>query len=176
MKSIEGLFDEYGFKDSFCIKSGQAWVDDDYIGIDKGISLLMLENLRDGIVWKTFMKSSIVQDGIKLAGFSEETAPVKAGYVLMDSRPAVGEVVRGLFCREKDCQVTLRWLISDSADGNFSPIPGAESIEYIPAGDDIGRYLMLEMTAKLDGMENRSCSQISMVEKPSAEEELGLAG
>jgi hypothetical protein len=176
MKSIEGLFSEYGFKDSYCIKSGQTWVDDDYIGIDKGISLLMIENLRDGIVWKTFMKNSIVQDGIKLAGFSEETDSVKAGYVLMDSKPAVGEPVRGLFCREKGCQVSLRWLISDSAEGNFSSIPGAVSMEYIPAGDDFGRYLMLEMTAKLDGMENRLYSQISMVEKPSAEEELGLAG
>jgi hypothetical protein len=46
-----------------------AWYDTDVLGIDLGISLLMIENFRSGLVWKTFMKNPEVSNAMKLAGF-----------------------------------------------------------------------------------------------------------
>lgn len=69
----EHLWGRYGFADAFNPQSG--WVGTDVIGIDVGITLVMAENLRTGMVWKTFMRAPEVQRGMKLAGFSE-TAPV----------------------------------------------------------------------------------------------------
>ena len=40
-----------------------------------GITLIMAENLRSGMVWETFMRAPEVQRGMQLAGFS----PVMAG-------------------------------------------------------------------------------------------------
>ena len=39
------------------------------IGIDTGITLLMAENLRTGLIWKVFMKSAEAKRGLDRAGF-----------------------------------------------------------------------------------------------------------
>ncbi|MEN9840369.1 MAG: hypothetical protein RL376_169, partial [Verrucomicrobiota bacterium] len=45
----EKIFGPYGFADAF--NPGTGWVGSDVIGIDAGITLLMAENLRTGLVW-----------------------------------------------------------------------------------------------------------------------------
>ena len=57
----------YGFVNAF--NPLKNWYDSDVIGIDTGITMLMAENLRTGLVWNTFMKSSEVQRGLRRAGF-----------------------------------------------------------------------------------------------------------
>lgn len=80
-KTIDGLFSEYGFKDSYNlgpvdplynphIEARTPWVAPDYIGIDKGITLLMLANYDSGIIWELFMQNSNVQDGLTRLGFT----------------------------------------------------------------------------------------------------------
>jgi hypothetical protein len=49
-------------------------VNPDVIGIDVGITMLMVENHRTGLVWKTFMTAPEVQKGMKAAGFHEAHA------------------------------------------------------------------------------------------------------
>lgn len=44
------IYGPYGFADAFNPHTG--WVGSDVIGIDQGITLLMAENLRSGLVWK----------------------------------------------------------------------------------------------------------------------------
>lgn len=61
------LFGKYGFRDAFSIKD--EWIGSDYIGIDEGPIIIMIENYRTGKVWQTFMKNSSVQNGLKRAGF-----------------------------------------------------------------------------------------------------------
>lgn len=70
MREIGGdkLWGRYGFADAFNPQTG--WVAKDVIGIDQGITLLMAENLRSELVWKTFMKAPEVQRGMQLAGFT----------------------------------------------------------------------------------------------------------
>ncbi len=71
MKKIGGaeLWGRYGFADAFNPQAG--WVAQDVIGINVGITLVMAENLRSGMVWKHFMRAPEVRRGMKLAGFSE---------------------------------------------------------------------------------------------------------
>ncbi len=63
-----GVWGRYGFADAFNPETG--WVDRDVIGIDQGITLVMAENFRSGLVWTAFMQASEVRRGMQLAGFS----------------------------------------------------------------------------------------------------------
>ena len=64
-----GVWGRYGFSDAFNPQTG--WVAPDVIGINVGITLVMAENLRSGLVWKNFMRGAEVRRGMRLAGFSE---------------------------------------------------------------------------------------------------------
>ena len=57
----------YGFVDAFHPTAN--WYDSDVLGIDQGISVLMAENLRSGLVWRTFMRNQECDDAMHLAGF-----------------------------------------------------------------------------------------------------------
>ena len=57
----------YGFVDAFNPLTN--WYDHDVIGIDTGISMVMIENARSGFVWETFMKNPEAQRGMERAGF-----------------------------------------------------------------------------------------------------------
>jgi len=57
----------YGFVDSFNPLTN--WYDTDVIGIDQGVSMLMCENQRTGLVWQVFNTAPEVQAGMQAAGF-----------------------------------------------------------------------------------------------------------
>lgn len=57
----------YGFVDAF--NPLNNWYDNDVIGIDTGITMLMAENLRSSFVWNTFMKNPEARRGMDRAGF-----------------------------------------------------------------------------------------------------------
>jgi len=61
------LWGKYGFKDSFSLKHN--WFDDDYLALDQGAMLMMIENYRTGFIWKYFMKDPDVKKGLDRAGF-----------------------------------------------------------------------------------------------------------
>jgi hypothetical protein len=71
MRAVGGerVWGRYGFADAFNPQTG--WVAPDVIGINVGITLVMAENLRTGMVWKHFMRAAEVRRGMKLAGFAE---------------------------------------------------------------------------------------------------------
>ena len=58
---------EYGLTDAFNI--GQKWASLYYISIDQGLTLLMIENYRSGLIWKYFMRNKYVKKGLEAAGF-----------------------------------------------------------------------------------------------------------
>jgi hypothetical protein len=62
---------EYGFKDAFSLDVSPNWFGEDYIGIDKGISLLMIENYRSGLIWDVFMKNNYVRNGMGKCGIKQ---------------------------------------------------------------------------------------------------------
>lgn len=57
----------YGFVDAFNPLTG--WCDSDVLGIDLGITMLMAENQRSGLVWNTFMKNAEPVAAMQKAGF-----------------------------------------------------------------------------------------------------------
>ncbi len=62
------LWGKYGYYDSF--NPTAKWVDNDFIGIDEGPMLIMIENFRTGLVWNYVMKDPIIQKGLTKLGFS----------------------------------------------------------------------------------------------------------
>jgi len=63
----EKAWNKYSFVDAFNPLTG--WYDQDVLGIDLGITMLMAENHRTGLVWDTFMKNPEAQSAMKKAGF-----------------------------------------------------------------------------------------------------------
>jgi hypothetical protein len=63
----KGLWGKYGFKDAF--NPTVNWFDTDYLGLDQGPILIMIENYRTGFVWKYAMKDPIIQKGLKRLNF-----------------------------------------------------------------------------------------------------------
>lgn len=66
-EKIEGLKGEYGYKDAYNLD--KEWIANDYIGIDKGITMIMIQNYKDESVWNEFMKNIYVNEGLKELGF-----------------------------------------------------------------------------------------------------------
>jgi hypothetical protein len=62
-------YSKYGFVNAFNPLTN--WYDNDVIGIDTGITLLMAENVRTGFVWDTFMKAEEARRGMQRAGFKK---------------------------------------------------------------------------------------------------------
>jgi hypothetical protein len=68
------LWTRYGFLDAFnptyrTPATPDGWFDHDYLGIDQGPIVLMIENLRNGFVWEMMKKCPYIVDGVKKAGF-----------------------------------------------------------------------------------------------------------
>lgn len=57
----------YGFVDAF--HPAANWYDPDVLGIDQGISVIMAENLRSGLIWQTFMRNRECAVAMQRAGF-----------------------------------------------------------------------------------------------------------
>lgn len=80
----DDLFAQYGFLDAFNptlrtpgiplrhgrIVPGTMWVDGDYLGIDQGPILLMIENYRTELVWRYMRKNKYIVDGLCRIGFT----------------------------------------------------------------------------------------------------------
>jgi hypothetical protein len=49
---------------------GTGWVDVDYLGIDQGPIVGMIENHRSALIWKVMRKSAYLRRGLVRAGFT----------------------------------------------------------------------------------------------------------
>lgn len=70
-RSFEDYWADYGFKGSYNLDAfSSPWFSRDNIGIDKGISLLMLENYMSEMVWKIYMEVPYIQAGLEELDFT----------------------------------------------------------------------------------------------------------
>jgi hypothetical protein len=69
------IYRRYGFTDAFNPnwKDKKLWVNHDVVGIDVGITLLSIENLLTGSVWRTFMRNPYIQNAMEKVGFRIST-------------------------------------------------------------------------------------------------------
>jgi hypothetical protein len=79
----DNLFTSYGFLDSFNptfqlaitphhgkVVAGVGWFDSDYLGIDQGPIIAMIENYRTDLIWRTMRTNKYIVAGLKKAGFT----------------------------------------------------------------------------------------------------------
>ena len=75
------IYSSYGFLDAFnasFLTAGQpqgkgeqaGWVDPDYVGIDEGPILAMIENYRSDLVWRVMRANRYLRGGLERAGFT----------------------------------------------------------------------------------------------------------
>ena len=82
-RTYPDVYQQYGFLDSFNptlnfkrevqmgrIIEGVGWFDNDYLGIDQGPIVAMIENHRSGLVWNVMKRNEHVRRGLKRAGFT----------------------------------------------------------------------------------------------------------
>lgn len=67
------LWGKYGFMDAYNLEKDPAWYADLVIGIDKGISMIMIENYRTGLIWDLYMRNTYVQKAIPLLDWKKQT-------------------------------------------------------------------------------------------------------
>jgi hypothetical protein len=58
------LYGKYGFKDAFNLD--KDWWAEEYLGIDVGITVLMIENYKTGLVWDKFMRLEPIKKWVEL--------------------------------------------------------------------------------------------------------------
>jgi hypothetical protein len=46
-----------------------GWVDNDYVGIDEGLTIAMIENFRSGLIWRVMRRNPYMRRGLERAGF-----------------------------------------------------------------------------------------------------------
>ena len=62
------LLGEWGFRDAF--NETEGWVTASALAIDQGPIIVMIENHRTGLLWRLFMSSPEVRDGLRRLGFA----------------------------------------------------------------------------------------------------------
>jgi hypothetical protein len=62
---------EYGFFDSYNLDVVPPWYSHALYGIDKGCSMIMIENYLTGLVWNTYTNSPYIQNALKILGFKK---------------------------------------------------------------------------------------------------------
>lgn len=79
----DDLYSTYGFLDAFNpsftyeghatagrVVPGKGWFDTDYLGLDQGPIVAMIENYRSGFVWALMRKNPYIVAGLRRAGFA----------------------------------------------------------------------------------------------------------
>jgi len=68
------LYGKYGFKDAFNIDKN--WWAEEYLGIDVGITVVMIENYRSGLVWNKFMGLPAIKNWVSKCFVKIGTVPI----------------------------------------------------------------------------------------------------
>jgi len=61
----------YGFFDAYNTSVNPPWYSQVLLGIDKGCSMLMIENRLTGLVWNTYTNSPLIQNALSILGFKK---------------------------------------------------------------------------------------------------------
>lgn len=70
-ENVPEMWGKYGLYDSFEKTENGYWVSETYLGIDKGPTIIMLDNYLNGTTWKYFMQSEFVQKAIETLDFKK---------------------------------------------------------------------------------------------------------
>ena len=68
------IWGRYGFADAFNLD--RDWFDKDVLAIDQGTMLLMIENYRTELIWKTMRRNEVLQKAMTAVGFKPGTREI----------------------------------------------------------------------------------------------------
>jgi hypothetical protein len=78
MYQIPGLVGKYGLYDAYSYatknKGDQPWIGKSYLGIDKGLVLLMFENYSTQLIWRLLHQNPHVEKGLKRLAFRQQSS------------------------------------------------------------------------------------------------------
>jgi hypothetical protein len=63
----------FGFSDAYNLDVNPAWYSTSLYGIDKGCSMIMIENYLSGMVWKTYTDSDLIQKSLAILQFTKKS-------------------------------------------------------------------------------------------------------
>jgi hypothetical protein len=69
----------YGFFDAYNLDVAPPWYSRALYGIDKGISMIMIENHLSGLVWDTYTHSPDIQAALATLGFRHRAGARQGG-------------------------------------------------------------------------------------------------
>jgi hypothetical protein len=126
------IYGKYGFFDAFNqsfdydvplahghIVPEFGWVDNDYVGINQGPIVAMIENHRTGLIWRYTKRNPYIRRGLERAGFS-------GGW--LDAPVPKAQAVTGdaLFARwQPSCQAGLARTTNEALPGS-GPVHGSQ--------------------------------------------------
>lgn len=93
----EHIYGRYGFVDAFnpSFRTGQSfWSDNEYLGIDQGPILLMIENWRSGLVWNVMKRNPYIRTGMERAGFEGGWLPAATTAANAPNHPSTTQVAQ----------------------------------------------------------------------------------
>ncbi|MNE74721.1 hypothetical protein D3C80_1708170 [compost metagenome] len=61
---------KYGFKSGYNLDVKPYWYSSSVNGLEKGISVVMLENYRTGIIWRLYMQNAEIKRGVAAIGLT----------------------------------------------------------------------------------------------------------
>ncbi|MBL8160373.1 MAG: hypothetical protein JNJ61_00190 [Anaerolineae bacterium] len=62
---------QYGFFDSYNLAVDPPWYSQSLYGIDKGCSMIMVENYLSGLIWNTYTNSPTIQNALNILNFTK---------------------------------------------------------------------------------------------------------
>lgn len=119
------LFGEYGFYDAY--NQHKGWYSNQYLAIDQGTIVVMIENYRSGLLWELGKKISVLQTGlVKLGmdktnyqtGFYMYIPEAKSGRVDLIKHPDTNLYVLDFYLKESEA-VTIELV---GADGKTAQV------------------------------------------------------
>lgn len=69
---VDELWGPYGLQDSYNLDKDEPWYSDKVIGINKGVTLLMIENDHSGLIWNLYLKNERIQHAAERLGFTKK--------------------------------------------------------------------------------------------------------
>ena len=67
---------KYGLKDAYNLEGSKPWYAEEYIGIDKCISMVMIENYLTGLIWKYFMQNKHILQGLDKLNITQKVGGI----------------------------------------------------------------------------------------------------
>ena len=78
---------KYGFFDAYNLDVSPEWYSTSLYGIDKGCSMIMIENALSGLIWKTYTDSDFIQKSLAILAFNKKTRSVVNEQIPSEERP-----------------------------------------------------------------------------------------